>query len=98
MLFYGIIYGIIYGDNHEETVRILVDAGADVNAISAEPFSNPMLYWAIFEDNPELVRALVDADANVYATDNRGNSMLYWAIVEENPDIVRILTAAGAKQ
>ena len=42
-------------------VRILVNAGADVNAKDDNGIS--MLNWAIIKDKPEIVGILVDAGA-----------------------------------
>ena len=56
-----LFWAIIENDDPEELVRILVNAGADVNARDARNMS--MLRWAIIEDNPEIVGILVDAGA-----------------------------------
>ncbi len=92
MLFYAIIE-----DNAMELVKLLVEAGADVNA--KDDRGHPMLFWAIIEDDNavELVKLLVEAGADVNAKDDHGNSMLDWAIIEENPVIIQILVDAGAE-
>ena len=76
-------------------VRILVNAGADVDAKDVKKY--PMLFWAILEDL-EMVRILVNAGADVNAKDAKGNSMLYWAIIKDKPEVVAILVDAGAKK
>ena len=76
-------------------VRILVNAGADVNARDARKY--PMLFHAILKD-PEMVRILVNAGADVNAKDDVGISMLNWAIIKDKPEIVGILVDAGAKE
>ena len=79
-----------------EVVRILVNAGADVNARDSD--GDPLLHEAIFRGNREIVRILVDAGVDVKASDSRGDSPLdsarFWA--RNDPEIVQILVEAGA--
>ena len=56
-----LFWAIIEGDNAVELVRTLVEAGADVNA--RDDNGRSMLYWAIIQDNLEVVQLLVDAGA-----------------------------------
>ena len=80
-----------------EAVRCVIEQlGTNVDA--KDDHGNPMLFWAILEDDPEILRILVDAGADVDATDDDGNPMLFWAILDrDNPvDILRILVDAGA--
>ena len=79
----------------EELVECVIrELGADVNATDYS--GSPVLFWAILDENLEIVRALVDAGADVNATDDEGKPVLYWAILNENPEIVRVLVDAGA--
>ena len=78
-----------------EVVRILVDAGADVNARDSE--RNPILYRAILEGHVEIVRILVDAEANVNARDAEDKTLLQTAVLGRNAAIVKILVDAGAR-
>ena len=78
----------------EELVECVIrELDADVNATDAGGV--PVLYWAISEGRPEIVRALVDAGADVNATDDGGKLVLLRAIREDNPEIVRVLVDAG---
>ena len=56
-----LFWAIIENDNAEELVRILVNAGADVNAKDDRGIS--MLRWAIIKEKPEIVGILVHAGA-----------------------------------
>ena len=56
----SLLFKAILGDN-PETVRILVEAGADVNA--TDDRGKSMLYWANLKENPEIVRILTEAGA-----------------------------------
>ena len=77
-----------------EGVQCLIEElGEDVNATDD---GTPMLFWAILEENPDIVRLLVEAGADVNATDaNVGISMLPSAINVGKSDIVRLLVDAG---
>ena len=55
------LYWAILQDDSVEIVRILVEAGADVNAKDDDGRS--MLYWATIGDNLEVTQILVDAGA-----------------------------------
>ena len=77
-----------------EIVRILVDAGADVNARDKD--DDPLLYTAVRVREPEIVRILVDAGADVNARDKDDDPLLYTAVRVREPEIVRILVDAGA--
>ena len=82
-----------------ELVRLLVEAGADVNATGGSS-GHPMLHHAMFQDdnNVELVRLLVGTGADVNARNGNGISMLKVAISTGNLDIIQILVDAGAQE
>ena len=85
--------------NNVELVRLLVGAGADVDA-KEDGSGKPMLSVAMgIDNNVELVRLLVGADADVNAReDGSGKSMLTVAISTGNLDIIQILVDAGATE
>ena len=78
----------------EESLRILVESGADVDA--RDLFGDPALHAAIKENDPEMVRILVEAGANVDARNSFGDPALHRAILKGNSEMVRILVDAGA--
>ena len=53
--------------NGAETVRVLVDAGADVNARFTGPHTETPLHWAASSDDVEVLDALLDQDADIEA-------------------------------
>jgi ankyrin repeat protein len=53
-------------DGHTETVKLLLDAGADVHVAKDQA-----LRWASGNGHTEVVKALLDAGANVRARDKR---------------------------
>ncbi|MCY3897528.1 MAG: ankyrin repeat domain-containing protein [Caldilineaceae bacterium] len=78
-----------------ETVRLLVEAGADVNA--AEGFGgNTPLHEAVEEGNAEIVQILVDAGADIEAEGFMGQTPLGLAAEEGASEIMQILLGQGA--
>ena len=53
--------------NRARVVRLLVDAGADVNARFSGPHTETPLHWAASSDDVEVLDALLDAGAHVEA-------------------------------
>jgi peptide-methionine (S)-S-oxide reductase len=66
---------------HTEALRRLLDAGADVNQVSADLYSHATpLHHAVSSGSLDAVRTLVDAGANTAATDKLWNGTpLGWA-------------------
>ena len=94
-----------------EIVRLLVDAGADVNhALPEHPLSGKdsggasVLSVAVNKESVEIVRLLVDAGADVnyvlpgkfLGPGSRGSTVLLKAVGLGNEQIVRLLVDAGA--
>jgi ankyrin repeat protein len=65
-----------------ESARLLVAAGADVNAIGSD--GKDSLGLAIFNGNYELASFLVDNKANVNQADTQGFTPLFWAVDRRN--------------
>ena len=84
----------IWSGNPANVHCTLRELNPDVNARGDN--GNPALFWAILEDNSEIVRILVNAGADVNARDDNGNPALFWAILEDNSEIVQILVDAEA--
>ncbi len=76
--------------------RVLLDAGADVNARSANAFSVLPLHSAVAGDHGDVVVVLLDAGADVNATQPQGFTPLHGAAQNGNVAIVDRLLAAGA--
>jgi ankyrin repeat protein len=57
--------------NFSKIVRMLIDAGADVEAKTNSGMTP--LHWASYKDNIELAKLLLDAGADLEAKDNEGN-------------------------
>ena len=65
-----------------ESARLLVAAGADVNAIGGD--GKDALGLAIFNGNYEVASFLVDSKSNVNQADTQGFTPLFWAVDRRN--------------
>jgi serine/threonine-protein phosphatase 6 regulatory ankyrin repeat subunit B len=83
-----------YGE--DEIVKMLIDAGADVNVQSDWNGSTP-LYWAAKYKRLGIVKILIDAKAYLDVQDVWGNTPLHMATVNGYIEVVRMLVEAGAK-
>jgi len=78
---------------HLETVRLLVENGANVDAASSNGWT--ALMGASFNSNLEILRYLVDGGADVNAVTTDGYTALMWASQKRNLEIVRVLVERG---
>lgn len=77
-------------------VKALIKNKADVN--ETEKLSGfTALYYATIKNQPEIVKALVQADANMNPVDFAGTTPLRQAVVYYKKDIARLLIDNGAK-
>jgi ankyrin repeat protein len=75
--------------------RVLLDAGADVNAIARNPMQVQPLHSAV-AGNPDVVALLLDAGADANAKQQRGFVTLHEAALRGNAELVDALLAHGA--
>jgi ankyrin repeat protein len=80
-----------------ESVRLLLKAGAEVNARDSRNMSP--LFFALASEHPaiEIVRVLISAGADVNTPDSSGDTPLDWAEKFGYPEIIAELKKAGAK-
>lgn len=76
-----------------EIVKILVDAGADVNAKNNE--KTPVLFFAARYADAETVRTLIQHGADVNAR-SQGRTVLFAAILNKDSEVLPALIEAGA--
>ena len=89
-----LLYNAIRG-GHGENVRVLVDAGANVDAYDAR--GDPLLAVALIITNEYAATILIDAGADVNAIDSDGKTMLELARQVASPPIVQYLIQEGAE-
>lgn len=89
--------------NHVDAIRVLIDAGADVNAIDAPSDSDAAangwtpLHLAVIAGNARAADLLLQRNASVNAADRRGNfTPLHYAAWAGDAAIVRLLLAGKA--
>jgi uncharacterized protein len=73
---------------------LLQEASIDVNATQGD--GSTALHWAVYWDNVDLARALLDKGADVEAATRLGATPLYLAAVNGNATMLRLLLEAGA--
>jgi hypothetical protein len=82
---------------HERAVRLLVEAGAD---LENQPYQYTPLAYAAYQGNESVVRYLIQRGARVNADANAGgtyvNTPLMMAAIQGNERIARLLLSAGA--
>ena len=85
----------------EEAVKLLLDAGADVNAVNEADFT--ALHGAAYRGLNEVIQILVEHGANINARDFRGRTPYRLAegnkqafYFQEFPDTAEFLKSLGA--
>ena len=81
-------------DGDAELVKLLIDAGADVN--KANEKGETPLYWAAANGRTECVKLLIDAGADVNKADKDGRTPLILAAYYGHAECVKLLINAGA--
>jgi ankyrin repeat protein len=84
------------------SLRVLLDGGADVNAINLTDGSAPLTAavlskLATKENLLAIVRLLIDRGADVHAVDYKGRSAFFESCATGNMDVIRHLFSVGAK-
>jgi hypothetical protein len=75
-------------------VRLLINAGADINAKDNSTTST--LMWAVISGRTDIVKLLIAEGVEVNAKANDGKTALIYASSHRNSEIVKDLIAAGA--
>jgi cell wall assembly regulator SMI1/ankyrin repeat protein len=93
------------GGGHPEVVKILLDAGAEINRAEPESGDTPLMKaaWSVSDrgwpGDVEVVKLLISAGADVHAKDNKARTALHDAVGDRrkaNLEVVKALIAAGA--
>jgi ankyrin repeat protein len=83
------------GVTDRDSLRFLVDRGADVNVSDAD--GDAVLHIAVRNNQLLLVKRLIDEGADVNLPDGQGRTPLEIAAVNENRDITKELARYGAR-
>jgi ankyrin repeat protein len=78
-----------------ETVQLLLESGADVNA-KDDDGATALMYALLIRGDAEVVKVLLDAGADVNHTNDDGWMALMLAEEEDYSEIVELLKQAGA--
>jgi len=80
-----------------ETVQLLLDRGASVDAVSTNAQKNQPLHAALaLGRNPETIRLLLDAGADPNARQTGGFTAIFSAAAANRRDLAELLVARGA--
>jgi ankyrin repeat protein len=77
-------------------VKLLLDAGADVNARSSNVGRTPLLIAASYPGTVEILKLLIGKGADFEARDRRGRNALRLAVVSADISVVRFFVERGA--
>jgi ankyrin repeat protein len=84
---------LVAAGNRDQAL-LMIDQGADVNALQSDGTS--ALLYAIYQDDLELVTALVNAGADVNQRNEYGANTMGEAAMSGNTEMLRVLLANGA--
>ena len=83
-------------NNAEVSMRLLADAGADVNARMKKPYDETALMRAAYLGAEATVGALLDTGADVNGANTFGETALWLAARQNRPRVVELLLKRGA--
>lgn len=86
-----------YFPNGPEIVKLLIDAGADPNALTTPAPPETPLHWAASSDDADVAVALIDGGADLEAPDGSIGTPLDNAVGYACWHVARVLVARGAR-
>jgi ankyrin repeat protein len=81
---------------HADAARVLIAAGADVNAAATNPFKVQALHAAVAGRNLDIVRAVLAAGGDANAPQQAGFRPIHEAGANANRELAELLIAHGA--
>ncbi len=82
--------------SEKETIKMLIDAGADINIKDKENGNTPLM-WAAFKGNVEAVKLLLSAKANVNLKNKKNETAYTIAVNKGNQEVADLIRLAGTK-
>uniref|UniRef100_A0A3Q3WC34 Uncharacterized protein n=1 Tax=Mola mola TaxID=94237 RepID=A0A3Q3WC34_MOLML len=80
---------------HKHLARMLIDAGADINAMDIKSGQTPLMH-AVESNNADMVHFLIERGCDVNSQSYSGNTALHSACGRGQVDTVRLLLKSGA--
>lgn len=80
---------------HRHLARMLLDAGADINAMDIKSGQSPLMH-AVESNNADMVHFLIESGCDVNIQSYSGNTALHGACGRGQVDTVRLLLKSGA--
>lgn len=80
---------------HKDLARMLLDAGADINAMDIKSGQSPLMH-AVESNNVDMVHFLIESGCDVNSQSYSGNTALHSACGRGQVDTVRLLLKSGA--
>ncbi|XP_069559987.1 B-cell lymphoma 3 protein homolog [Brachyistius frenatus] len=80
---------------HKDLARMLLDAGADINAMDVKSGQSPLMH-AVESNNSDMVHFLIETGCDVNSQSYSGNTALHSACGRGHVDTVRLLLKSGA--
>lgn len=100
MLFFLLISGLsplhlAVLQGHKDLARMLLDAGADINAMDIKSGQSPLMH-AVESNSAEMIHFLIENGCDVNSQSYSGNTALHSACGRGQADTVRLLLKSGA--
>ncbi|XP_074511025.1 B-cell lymphoma 3 protein homolog [Sebastes fasciatus] len=80
---------------HKDLARMLLDAGADINAMDIKSGQSPLMH-AVESNNADMVHFLIESGCDVNSQSYSGNTALHGACGRGQVETVRLLLKSGA--
>jgi ankyrin repeat protein len=78
-------------------IKVLIEAGADVNAKSSVGLESMPLIAAVSGGHAEAVQVLINSGADVEAKDSLGKTCIFYAVEFGYQNVLRVLIDSGAE-
>lgn len=91
-----VLHHALFGRGGGDLIDLLIRAGADVKAVTADGHKMSALHFAARENNLVAAKALLDNHADINAMDDAGRTSLWLAIMNKQYKMCRLLLHSHA--